>query len=105
MDIVLGRIYDYWDDGKRSPSRRKDVKIIGKCIPRGVHWKIRRQWKRHVKECYWLYAKKTDFFLKAILYSENEDKPRTEEIIYFVRTVDGGWFSLGFWSGRLAEKA
>jgi predicted ATP-dependent Lon-type protease len=104
MEIVLGRTYNYWDDGKRSPSRRHDVKIIDMLHPFLVPWKIRRQWKRHVKTCYWLFAKKTDFFLKAILSVRNEDRSYSEEIIYFVRTVDGGWFSLGFWGGRLEEK-
>jgi hypothetical protein len=45
-------------------------------------------------DCYWLYAPETDYFIKA----EYDDE---EEPAYFVRTKDGGWFSLGFFGARL----
>ena len=55
-------------------------------------------WKEEVEECYWLYAKETDFFVKANL-KVSDDK--TEKII-FVRTINNNdWFSLGWWGGRL----
>lgn len=56
-------------------------------------------WKKEVEECDWLYSKETDYFLKADL-KVSDDK--TEKII-FVRTINNndGWFSLGWWGGRL----
>jgi hypothetical protein len=49
-------------------------------------------WAEEVTECYWLYANENDYFIKA----ESEHWAS-----YFVRTTDGGWFSLGWWAGRL----
>ena len=46
------------------------------------------------KEAPWLYAEETDYIVKGV-------SPRILETQYFVRTVDGGWFSLGWWGSRL----
>jgi hypothetical protein len=51
------------------------------------------QWETEKKDCHWIYADKTDFFIKTW---------NGEELEYFVRTKDGGWFSMGYMnSGRL----
>jgi len=56
------------------------------------------EWMDEVKYIDWLYAKETDYFVKGILIEEGLN-PDVE--VVFVRTLDGGWFSLGWWAGRL----
>lgn len=96
---VLGQTYNYFDDGKIKPSRKLEV-VITEIIPFDkINSETLESWKEEAKECYWLYAKETDFFVKADL-KVSDDK--TEKII-FVRTINNndGWFSLGYWGGRL----
>jgi hypothetical protein len=100
MEIVVGGKYDYFDDGKIRESRRSECTIIEKIPFDKISDEILSLWKSEVKSCYWLYAEHTDFFLKSIINFPNES-----ETVYFVRTKDGGWFSLGFWGGRLFEKS
>jgi len=100
MDIVIGYHYDYFDDGKIKESRRADCTVIEKIPFSDIDKETLSIWKNEVETCYWLYAKNTDFFIKAII--NYEDEPET---VYFVRTKDGGWFSLGLWAGRLKEKS
>jgi hypothetical protein len=51
-------------------------------------------WKDEVIQCHWLYSPTTDYFIRGYLFETNEN-------ITYVRTIDGGWFSLGWWAGRL----
>lgn len=89
----VGKKYHAFDDGKIRPSRCSIVKII-EVIPFVVvnHKVFLEWWQQEVEDCYWLYAKETDYFVKA----ECSDR-----ISYFVRTKDGGWFSLGWFGARL----
>jgi hypothetical protein len=86
--------YHTFDDGKISPSRHAMTKVL-EVIPFEIAepWLI-ESWKKNVEECYWLYDKETDYFIKT----EFEDE---EDPSYFVRTTDGGWFSIGWWGARL----
>ena len=96
---VLGQTYNYFDDGKIRPSRRMEV-VITEIIPfNEIDAETLESWKEEVEECNWLYAKETDFFAKGDL-KVSDDK--IEKII-FVRTINNndGWFSLGWWGGRL----
>ena len=96
---VLGQTYNYFDDGKIRPSRRMEV-VITEIIPFSeIDLETLNYWKEEVEECDWLYAKETDFFVKGDL-KVSDDK--IEKII-FVRTINNnnGWFSLGWWGGRL----
>ena len=96
---VLGQTYNYFDDGKIRPSRRMEV-VITEIIPfNEIDAETLESWKEEVEECNWLYAKETDFFVKGDL-KVSDDK--IEKII-FVRTINNnyGWFSLGWWGGRL----
>lgn len=91
-NIKIGESYDCYDDGKVKESRRMIVEITD-IIPFGkAATDLINIWKGEVEECDWLYAKTTDFFIKGIT-------DLTEVI--FVRTLDNGWFSLGYWGGRL----
>jgi hypothetical protein len=96
---VLGKIYNYFDDGKIRLSRISEV-IITEIIPFAeIDEATLELWKEEIEECHWLYAKETDFFVKGDLkISDN----KIEKII-FVRTINNndGWFSLGWWAGRL----
>ena len=90
----VNKEYHTFDDGKISPSRHAITKVL-EVIPFEIaeSWLI-ESWKKNVEECYWLYEKETDYFIKT----EFEDE---EDPSYFVRTTDGGWFSLGWWGARL----
>ena len=80
------------DDGKIKPSRHSLITIT-KLIPfTEAASELLDFWKQEVEECDWLYATETDYFAEAELHGE---------IIHFVRTTDGGWFSMGFWASRL----
>jgi hypothetical protein len=52
-------------------------------------------WECDKFDCNWLFAEDTDCFVKAT--SSYDENP-----LYFVRTVDGGWFSIDYpnvWMG------
>lgn len=96
---IVGQNYNYFDDGKIKPSRMREV-IITKIIPFDeVDEETLSAWREDVENCDWLYAHKTDFFIKADLKITND---KIEEIT-FVRTINNedGWFSIGWWGGRL----
>jgi hypothetical protein len=88
---VVGKTYHYFDDGKIKVSRRGKV-VITEVIPfENIDEETLIQWKEAVEECDWLYAPKTDFFVKVDTFFD----------IIFVRTKDDDWFSFGFLAGRL----
>lgn len=93
------KTYNYFDDGKIRESRRSEVTVTHIIPFNEIEEEILTEWKSEVKKCHWLYAKKTDYFIKGLLHSSNKDFADRE--IVFVRTVDGGWFSLGWWGGEL----
>lgn len=88
----VGKEYHAFDDGKIRPSRLETVDIVELIPFNEADEDLLRDWCRNVAECYWLYASETDYFAKA----EYDD-----ETVYFVRTKDGGWFSLGWFGSRL----
>ena len=96
-NIKINNTYAYFDDGKIKVSRKHDVTIVDIIPFDEIYHDILELWKEEVCLSSHLYSKETDFFLKGIL---DIDDNKTEEI-YFVRTLDNGWFSLGFWGGRL----
>jgi hypothetical protein len=91
----VGKEYHTFDDGKIKPSRH-NVVTVTEVIPfkECTDNELMSEWVQEVTDCYWLYATETDYFIKA----EYDDE---EEPSYFVRTKDGGWFSLGFFGARL----
>lgn len=91
----VGKEYHTFDDGKIKPSRH-NVVTVTEVIPfkKCPDNELMLEWVQEVTDCYWLYATETDYFIKA----EYDDE---EEPSYFVRTKDGGWFSLGFFGARL----
>ncbi len=98
-NIEIGKIYNYFDDGKIRESRKRPV-LINKIIPfNEINEDVLKDWEDDVEECDWLYAKETDYFIEGILDISDDCK----KTIYFVRTLNDGWFSLGWWAGRLDE--
>jgi hypothetical protein len=92
----LNKEYHIFDDGKIKPSRHytciiTDIITFGECEDSA----LLDAWEREVRECPWLYEKETDYFIKAT--SDFDEYP-----LYFVRTIDGGWFSIDYpncWMG------
>ena len=92
----VGKEYHAFDDGKIRPSRLEHVKIV-EVIPfkECTDNALISTWTEEVTECYWLYAQETDYFVKAICVQPDTGAQ------WFVRTEDGGWFSMGWWGSRL----
>lgn len=89
----IGKTYNCFDDGKISESRRYEVVVKEIVNFKDIDKDTLEQWKEEVKQCDWLYASETDFFIKTWNGSDIET---------FVRTKNNGWFGMGFMcSGRL----
>ena len=88
----VGKEYHTFDDGKIKPSRHAIATIVEVIPFKEADTKLIELWHKEVEDCYWLYENETDYFVKA----EYDD-----EASYFVRTKDGGWFSLGWFGARL----
>lgn len=112
----IGEFYHFWDDGKTSPSRHyickceriitpKEAENIMVSVPdytngSTIETSLYQHWFDYeMPEHDWLYATKTDYFIECSCpkYDKNN--------LWFVRTKDGGWFSMDIestWqSGRL----
>lgn len=93
----VGKEYHIFDDGKVKPSRHYLAKVVNIISPEDAYeiTDLYNTWEEQIKECNWLFAKETDFFVVA---ESDYDK----SLIYFVRTTDGGWFSIDYpscWMG------
>lgn len=89
----IGKTYNCFDDGKIRESRLYTVKVEEVISFKDIDSGTLEQWKDEVKQCYWLYKPTTDYFIKTFNGADTE---------VFVRTVNEGWFSMGFMcSGRL----
>ena len=91
-----GYKYHFFDDGKTSASRHYIVKIK-KVIPFNelTSKELIKEIKYEQKDCDWLYNSVTDYVIEGNLLDIDIGP------VYFIRDVDGGWFSIGFWAGRL----
>lgn len=96
----LNKTYNYFDDGKIRESRRFPVTIVGIIPFDKADSNLLDDWKAEVFWIDWLYAKTTDYFIKGVIKEDTPDYKQEFDVI-FARTIDGGWFSLGWWSGRL----
>ena len=94
----VGKEYHIFDDGKISPSRHYVAKVVEIISPEDAKdiTGLLEAWECDKFDCNWLFAETTDYFVRA--KSDSYDL----NSLYFVRTVDGGWFSLDFpnvWMG------
>lgn len=105
---IVGQEYHFWDDGKTSTSRHyickceriitpEEAKSIIVTVPEWDYDKnenifneisLYEQWKIEILNCDWLYAKDTDYFVECSCPKYDTDN------LWFVRTKDGGWFSM-----------
>ena len=89
----VGKRYHCFDDGKITFSRHFIIKVdevlnfmqFKKKYPEMV-----KQYIEQTKDCYWLYARRTDKFV--ITFKGENNEPGV-----YVRTKDGGWFGIGNW--------
>jgi len=83
----LNKVYNTFNDGKIKESRRYEVKIV-KIIPFSeIDEETLEHWKHEVETCHWLYKHTTDYFIIA-------DNGEEDEV--YARTINDGWFGLGF---------
>jgi hypothetical protein len=92
----LGEKFHFFDASRKTASRHFIVEII-KVIPwRYVAAKnLRQQIAQERKKRPELFAEKSEFLCQGKLLGV------PLEPVWFTRTVDGGWYSIGFWSGLL----
>ncbi len=91
----VNKTYNCFDDGKIRHSRLYTVDVKEVIPFDEIDLRTLYTWKHIVKDCHWLFAKETDYFIKT---ENGEDGDAI-----FVRTKDNGWFSIGEFmnSGRL----
>lgn len=104
----VGAFYHFWDDGKTSPSRHyicKVERVVTQNVARSIkvmvpEWNydtnetefvettLYDHWEIQVANHDWLYAKETDYFVEVScpVYDDNN--------LWFIRTKNGGWFSM-----------
>lgn len=91
-----GERFHFFDDGKTSPSRHFIVEIT-----KVISWDqlqshdLIKEITEEQKQCTWLYAPTTDYVLQGQLLGTDI------EPLWFIRTHEGGWFSIDFWAGEL----
>ena len=91
-----GECFHFFDDGKNSPSRHFIVEIT-----KVISWDqlqshdLIKEITEEQKQCTWLYAPITDYTLQGQLLGTDI------EPLWFIRTREGSWFSIGFWAGEL----
>lgn len=106
----VGKEYHFWDDGKSSVSRHYIARVERIITPEqakeivivtesGDFFTLYDNWVDVKEQCDFLYDQETDFFVECSCPKYDEHN------LWFVRTVDGGWFSIdneNCWqSGRL----
>ena len=126
---IVGKSYEFYDDGKITPSRRSTATVLevlsseesksvmfpiyvyeeSDMIPTTVvaegeepigEISLHTVWLQNVMEHDWVFATETDYFIKCSI-------PKYDEYpIWFVRTIEGNWFSLDIqshWQGGLLD--
>lgn len=105
----IGKEYPFFDDGKTSVSRLYKATIIrifkfskipenlvcDRLLDCGIYT-LSDYIKYQQSCCDWLYAPETDYVIEASIPEYDND------LIYFIRTKYGGWFSIDFtncWQG------
>ena len=104
----VGKYYHFWDDGKTSPSRHyicrvesiktlDEAKNIKVDVPRWDHVtscsyfekdSLYNVWENQVAGHDWLFAEDTDYLVEVSCPKYDKHN------LWFVRTKNGGWFSM-----------
>lgn len=94
------QIYNFFDDGKCSPSRLYKA-YVKKVIPfnkADIHLKVHLV--NSALDCDWIWNGDTDYFVGCYI-------PKYDNyLVWFARTVNGGWFSMDIqsnWQGGLLD--
>ena len=83
----IGKIYNFYDDGKITYSRQYRCKIINIIPYDNVSDKIKEQYKTLVSHYNWIFSPYTDYFI----IGKVEDDIIEDQV--FMRTLKGNWFS------------
>lgn len=92
---ILGKTYNHYYDGKIKESRL--MKSVVTNISEFNDKLLSQEDKEDIVECGFLYSENTDYVIEADLYIDEDDIVKVK----YVRTLDGEWFSLGWWVGLL----
>ena len=90
----------FFDDGKISYSRMYQATVKQVMVYDDAPDKVKKAFERESKAHDWIWNKTTDYIIACdIKYYDNN-------LIWFARTVDGGWFSMDVdkvWQGGLLD--
>lgn len=117
-DVEMGKFYHFWDDGKSSISRHylckcEDIITLEqaeKLLIPSLYWSkkngetvtltLKEIWERNKKECDWLYADETPYFI-VISCPKYDDN-----LLYCAKTKYNEWFSMSaqtWWQSGLLD--
>lgn len=100
MELVIGKNYEYFDNGVKLEKRKHDCKLVEIIKFADIDENVLHTWEKEVETNHWLYEKETDLFLKVRI----KGVCKAKEYVYFVRAQGDMWFSIGWFSGLLREK-
>lgn len=86
----------FFDDGKISYSRMYQATVKQVMVYDDAPDKVKKAFERESKEHDWIWNNTTDYIVAC------EIKDYDRNLIWFARTVDGGWFSMDIdkaWQG------
>lgn len=78
----------FFDDGKISYSRMYQATVKQVMVYDDAPDKVKKAFERESKTHYWIWNKTTDYIIACDI------KDYDKNLIWFARTVDGGWFSM-----------
>ena len=78
----------FFDDGKISYSRMYQATVKQVMVYDDAPDKVKKAFERESKTHDWIWNKKTDYIIACDI------KDYDNNLIWFARTVDGGWFSM-----------
>lgn len=78
----------FFDDGKISYSRMYQATVKQVMVYDDAPDKVKKAFERESKEHDWIWNNTTDYIVAC------EIKDYDRNLIWFARTVDGGWFSM-----------
>lgn len=78
----------FFDDGKISYSRMYQAKVKQVMVYDDAPDKVKKAFERESKTHDWIWNKTTDYIIACDI------KDYDNNLIWFARTVDGGWFSM-----------
>ena len=78
----------FFDDGKISYSRMYQATVKQVMVYNDAPDKVKKAFERESKTHDWIWNKTTDYIIACDI------KDYDKNLIWFARTVDGGWFSM-----------